>query len=218
MTSPVQLALMVTPLAAYLYLLAIWQAGRHPRTVAGPFDLWLLALGLGGLVLVGPLGRLVAQTLFGRMGLSQWLLMTLVAILFVIRMARRSWRRLVIYHVDGDTLDAALRDSLGPDEYVRTLSGYEDRAHACGIRVHHSPRWQTAVVEGFGHDPDALIEALRPRLRARLRLANSKPTGVSLLFFGLSALTMLVPLAGHLLTQPRTRAALRALLERLHGG
>jgi len=218
MTSPVQLALMVTPLAAYLYLLAIWQAGRHPRVVAGPVDLWLLALGLGGLVLIGPLGRIVAQTLFGRAGLLQWLLLTLVAILLVSRLARRSWRRLVIYHVDGETLDTALRDALGPDEFIRTLSGYEDRTHACGIRVHHSPRWQAAVVEGFGHDPDALIRALRPRLKERLRQAAAGPTGVSLLFFGLSALTMLVPLAGHLLTQPRTRAALRVLLERLHGG
>src|SRR5438105_4809609 len=57
MTSPVQLALMVTPLAVYLYLLAVWQAGRHPRVVSGRLDVWLLALGLGGLALLGPLGQ-----------------------------------------------------------------------------------------------------------------------------------------------------------------
>jgi hypothetical protein len=141
-----------------------------------------------------------------------------MAILLVARLARRSWRRLVIYHVDRETLDTALLDALGPDDFIRTLSGYEDRTRSRGIHVHHSPRWQTAVVEGFGRDPDALIGALRPQLRDRLRLVQARPTGVSLLFFGLSALTMLVPLAGHLLFQPRTRAALRVLLERLHGG
>jgi hypothetical protein len=218
MTSPAQLALMVTPLAGYLYLLAIWQAGRHPRVVAGSVDLWLLALGLGGVVLLGPFGRLLARTLFGQAGPLQWLLLTLVGLLVVGCLARRSLRRLVVYHVDSETLDMALRDILGPDRYTRTLSGYEDRTDACGIRVHHSPRWQAAVVEGFGQDPDSLIATLRSRLNERLRLAPPGTSNVSLLFFGLSALTMLIPLAGPLLTQPRTRAVLRVLLERLQGG
>src|ERR1700733_2690036 len=96
MTSPAQLALMVTPLAAYLYLLAIWQAGRHPRVVAGSVDLWLLALGLGGVVLLGPFGRLLARTLFGHAGPLQWLMLTLFGILVVGRLARGALRRLVI--------------------------------------------------------------------------------------------------------------------------
>jgi cytochrome b561 len=46
----------------------------------------------------------------------------------------------------------------------------------------------------------------------------ARSTDVAVFFFGLSALTMLVPLTGYLLTQPRARATFRFLLERLHGG
>jgi hypothetical protein len=218
MTNPVQLALMVTPLAVYLYLLAVWQAGRHPRVVTGSRDVWLLALGLGGLVLLGPLGDWLEGMLSSSPRLLHRALLALVATLVVSRLALRSGARLVIYHVDGATIHAALTESLGAERFSRTLGGYEDRAGALGVRVEHSPRWQWAVVDGFGAGADRLIADLEPKLRARFRNETATPSEVSLLFFALSALTMLIPLAGHLLTQPRTRAALRVLLERLHGG
>ena len=151
--------------------------------VAGAVDLWLLALGLGGVVLIGPLGQLLARTLFGNARPVHWLFLIFAGLLVVARLARRSTRRLVIYHVDGDALDKALRDALEPDRFVRTLGGYEDRTRACGIHVHHSPRWQTAVVEGFGRDADALIRALRPRLNEQLRLAPAGTAHVSMVFF-----------------------------------
>jgi hypothetical protein len=218
MTSPVQLALMVTPLAVYLYVLAVWQAGRHPRVVTGSRDVWLLALGLGGLVLFGPLGDWLEGLLSSSPRLLHRLLLALVATLAVARLALRSGTRLVIYHVDRATLHAALTDALGPERFSRTLGGYEEREGARGVRVEHSPRWQWAVVEGFGAGADGLIADLAPRLQERFRSVLCTPSEISLVFFGLSALTMLIPLAGHLLAQPRTRAALRVLLERLHGG
>jgi hypothetical protein len=218
MTSPVQLALMVTPLAVYLYLLAVWQAGRRPRVVAGTTDAWLLALGLGGLVVFGPLGDWLVGLLSSRPGVLHRLLVALVAIVVAGRLARRSGRRLVIYHIDRATLDGALEGALGPDRFVATLGGYEDRAGACSLRVEHSPRWHWAVIEAEGEGARALASDLALRLRNRLRLVPAAPSEVALVFFGLSALTMLVPLAGHLLAQPQARAALRGLLERLHGG
>src|SRR5207248_2890579 len=119
---------------------------------------------------------------------------TLAALLVVSWLARRSSRRLVIYHVDADDLESALRDVLGPETFHRTLDGYEDRAQSRGVRVDLSPRWQSAVVEGFGRDRDALIRDLAPRLRDRLRALPARASEVSLVLFGLSALTMLVPL------------------------
>jgi hypothetical protein len=218
MTNPVQLALMVTPLAVYFYLLAVLQAGRHPRVVTGSRDVWLLALGLSGLVLFGPLGEWLEGLLSSSPQLLHRVLLALIATLVVARLALRSGARLVIYHVDAATLHAALSEALGPERFHRTIAGYEARAGACGIHVEHSPRWQWAVVNSFGAGADRLIADLEPKLRVHFRTMASTPSEVSLLFFGLSALTMLIPLAGHLLAQPRTRAALRVLLERLHGG
>jgi hypothetical protein len=218
MTSPVQLVLTIVPLASYLYLLAIWQAGRYPRVIPGAFDVSLLALGVGGLALYGPFGQMLARILFGRPAPIHWWILTLAAILVVSTLARRSSRRLVIYHVDPEALESTLRDLFEPVRFFRTLNGYEDRTHARGVRVDVSPRWQSAVIEAYGRDPDALIQELEPTLRERLRAAPARTSDVGIMFFGLSALAMLVPLTGFLLDQPRARAVLRVLLEHLPGG
>jgi hypothetical protein len=148
----------------------------------------------------------------------QTLIVTLVGFLVARGLARRARRRLVIYHVDADALDAALRESLGPEPFTPTLDGYEDKERARGVRVERSPRWQTAVVEAFGRDPELLIAQLAPEFRARLRAHPARASGVSLILFSLSALTMVIPLTGYLLASPRTRAALRVLLQHLQGG
>lgn len=218
MSSPLQLLLMVGPLAWYFYLLAVWQTGRHPRVVSGALDLILLALGISGLVVFGPLGELLIRIPSGRSEPGRRLVWTMLAILVVSILARRSSRRLVIYHVDPEALESALHDSLGLEAYVRTADGFEDREHTRGIRVEVSPRWQSAVISAFGNDADGLIRELGPRLRMRLRTVHARTTEVPLIFFGLAALTMLVPLTGYLLTQPHARAALRGLLEHLRGG
>jgi hypothetical protein len=220
MTPPVQILLSVVPLACYLYLVGIWQAGRHPRVVGGGLDVTLLALGVGGLVLFGPFGQLLAAMLFGRPDVVHWLILVLIGLLVVSWLARRASRRLVVYHVTAEDLDAALRqvDVVGPESFVPTLDGFEDRSRTCHLRLEYSPRWKTAVVEASGRDPSALIQALERPLRIRLGATPAPRSEGALIFFGLSTLTMLVPLTGYLLTQPRARAALRALFQHLHGG
>ncbi len=146
-----------------------------------------------------------------------WLLGTL---LVVTTLAWRGTRRLVIYHVDAAALGLALSAALGPEglDLVPTLTGYQQRAGTCEVQVEFSKRWSTAVILARGNNADHLIRQLTPELRRGLAGCASPPTGVSLIFFGLSALTMLIPLAVHLVGQPHARAALRALMERLQGG
>jgi hypothetical protein len=218
MSTPVQLVLMIVPLAGYLYLLAVWQAGRHPRVVSGAVDAALLALGLSGLVVFGPFGQLVAVWLFGRMEPVQGVFLSLAALPVIAWLAWRARGRLVIYHVDAEPLESALGQALEPEGFRRTLQGYDDPSGARHVRVEHSRRWQTALVEGFGPEGRALIRTLRAPLRARFAGVNARGTTVSLIFFSLSALTMLVPLTARLLAEPRTRAALRVLLRHLQGG
>jgi hypothetical protein len=186
--------------------------------VPGPVDAWLLALGLLGLVVFGPVGESLIRMLTHRPGPTHWLLMNAAALLVAAVLARKAGRRLVIYHVDPAALDAALRASLGPQPFERTLWGYQDPGGTRGVRVEYSPRWRWAIVEATGPDARALIAALSPRLRAQLGATPAPATEVPLVLFGLSALTMLVPLVVHVLAQPNTRAALRVLLQHLHGG
>src|SRR4051812_23613728 len=83
MAPPLQQVLTFVPLAAYLYLLAIWQAGRSPRVVRGSTDVGLLALGVGGMVLFGPFGQTLARILFREPTTPQWMTLGLLAILVV---------------------------------------------------------------------------------------------------------------------------------------
>jgi hypothetical protein len=218
MTGPLPLVLMVAPLAGYLYMLAVLHSGRRPHVVSGTVDVALLGMGVGGLIIFGPFGQLVARMIFGRPDPVDWLLLTLAGLVAVAWRARRAAGRLVIYRVDPEALERALAAALGPEPFRKTHQGYEDLASGRGIRVELSPRWRTAVLEGFGPGGDALIGALAPRLRQSLDGPDSVGSEVAAVLFGLSVLAVLAPLTGYLLAQPRARAALRVFFEQMRGG
>src|SRR5262249_30914420 len=147
-------------------------------------------------------------------------ILILIGLLVVSWLARRASRRVGVYHVLAEDLDAALHqvDVLGPDSFIPTLDGFQDPSRSRRLRVEDSPRWQTAGGEPAGRDPSALIQPRERPLRIQLGAPPAPRSESAVIFFGLSTLTMLVPLTGYLLTQPRARAALRALFEHLHGG
>jgi hypothetical protein len=220
MTGPLQVLLTAGPLAFYLYILAIWHGGRHPRIISGPVNAALLAFGIGSLLTFGPFGQLVATMLFGVPGALHWLALTLAMVLAGLLMVRWSARRLVVYHVDPEILDRAMEDvlDLWKDRYIRTIGGFEDRSRLHGLTVQVVPLLGTAVIEAIGPDPEPLIQDLTGRLQAHLERAPTPSTSVAGILYGLSALTMLIALAGMFLTQPRAHEALRVLLQRLQGG
>jgi hypothetical protein len=149
-----------------------------------------------------------------------WLELTLLMVLVSLSWVRWSARRLVVYHVDPEVLDQALVALLGVREgrHVRILGGFEDHSRKNGLKVQIVPPMGTAVIEAIGQDPEKAIRELQSPLRERLEQAPTPSTAVANLLYGMSALTMLVSMAGMFLTQPRARAALRVLLERLQGG
>lgn len=212
--------MMVMPLALYLGVLAHWHGGRRPVVVSGPADFALLAFGLGGIVLFGPVGQALVRLLSGGpptlvwLGLASW--MSLAALFF----SRRAHHRLVVYHVEPSAMDEALREALDEPghRYNRTPEGFEDRAGAQGVRVEVSPRGETATLEVYGADPEPRLRHLERRLRSRLRETSSPPSRLGWLFLAGSWATLLVPLVAWVLNQPQARAALRGLFHRFPGG
>jgi hypothetical protein len=219
MTGQLPLSLAVAPLATYLFVLSLWHGGRHPRIVSGLADFALLAFGLGGLVVFGPLGQGLARILFRRPALLDWMALASVFGLVATLLARRSLRRLTVYHVDPEALVRALRETLDqvPGHFVRTLRGFEDRSRARGLTIEVTSSLRAAQLEAFGTDPEGLIQELRPRLRLRLRRVEVPPSQVAWWLLGGSGLLLLIPMARFFLNLPQAHDALRVLIERLQG-
>jgi hypothetical protein len=215
MASPWQYALTVGPLGFYLWVLAVWQSGRHPRVVRGLVDFGLLAFGVGGALAFGPFGQLVTSALYRRPGPADRLVVAAILGLGACLLARKAIHRLVVYQVDPEDLAPALEDVLARlGTFARGLGGYEDRAARRGLRV-ETTRWlRCAVVEAYGHDPEGLIREVRPRLRQRLASVPSRPSRVAASLYGCAVFVMLAPVLALFLSQPRTREALRALIRR----
>lgn len=220
MSSPWQYALTVGPLGFYLWVLALWQSDRHPRVVRGLVDFGMLAFGIGGLLAFGPFGQLLARMISPRPGLPAYLVIVSGLMLWASVLARRSLRRLVVYHVDADHLIPALADVLGQTggRFVKTMTGFEDVSSARGLRVIFTRWLRCAVIEAHGLDAEGLIRALGPLLEHRLRSETTRRSAIAFSLFSASLLVMLAPLIGLFLTQPRARAMLRVWLERLRGG
>lgn len=221
MSIPVQVALTVGPLACYFYAIGVWQSGRHPRVVRGPVDVGVLAFGVSGLLTVGPVGRVLMGLIFGSPSPIAWGLWVLFLALWAGVFAGRAARRLVVYNLDSarlaEAVGAAL-DALPGPRFRPTIGGFDSGPDGRAVHVECHDLMRVGTVDARGRDPEEFVRALRPALRSSLRRVEARPTRVAWGLFALSWLTMLAPLAMFLLTEPRARAAVRALWLRLSGG
>jgi len=217
---PMQVALTVGPLACYFYLVGVWQSGRHPRVVAGPVDLAILAFGVSGLVTVGPVGQVSMGLIFGAPGPVAWGLWLLFLVLWTAVFAGAASRRVVVYNLEPGRLVQAVQEAaaaLPGSKFAATLGGSEATDDGRALHVEGIAALRVGTVDARGREPEALIRALRPLLRDRLSRAPTGPTRVTWGLFALSWATMLAPLAVFLFSEPKARAALRALWLRISG-
>lgn len=206
-----RLVLVLVPLAIYCATLGALQGSRRPRIVAGPADFGLLAFGLGGLIIFGPIGGFLRDRLFPAPSLASWLALATLYLLLVLLWLPRTARRLVIYNVDPTILRAAVRAALEvlPGSFAPTVRGFEDARAGWGFALEFGPRQRVATVEGYGRRPEPLVAALTPALRAALRHATRPPSRVARAWYALAGLTLAAAL---LLPALRAFPALRAAL------
>jgi hypothetical protein len=222
MSPALQVALAIGPLAAYFGLLGLLQSLRRPTVVPGTIDFALLAGGLGGLVVFGPVGWVLGKLLFP--GPSLWARLALLSgyVLLVMIWAPRSGRRLVIYNVDPRSLVEAVREGverLDPGAHFEpTVRGFEDHALGRGLHLEPPGRLRTAVIDAYGNDPETLIASLEPILRRELARHRSARSPLAGLWFALGLLTLISPLAALALSRPGVMTAVRTFLDHLVGG
>jgi hypothetical protein len=206
----------LVPLALYFFILGKWHSGSRPRLVTGASDFGVLALGLGGPIAFGPVGEFLVDFLFPRESLAAWLAVASGVGLLALVGSTRARRRLVVYHVEGHALTAAIGVALdritGPVH--QTLHGFEDTKGQRGLTVEVGSRLGFGVVEAYGENPESLIDRIRPELKATLSSVSSRSSRLATLCFGLSFATIAILCAS---TAYLTRSEVRAVVRRIVG-
>jgi hypothetical protein len=215
MSLAVHVALAVGPLAAYFATLGVLQGGRRPVVVPGPLDFGGLAVGLGGLIVFGPVGNVLVNWLFPAPSVWAWLALASGYGLIVLLLAPRAGGRVVVYNVEPEILRGALHASMArmAGGFAPTVEGYEDAVRGLGVRA-DAGRLRAATIEAYGAEPERLIAELAPVLREHLATVESRPSRLAPAWFALATLTVLLPFAGLLLSRSPVIEAVRNWLVR----
>lgn len=96
---PLHLCIAVTPLSAYLALIASFHLARRPVVLTGFWDLAALAGGVSGMMAAGPLELFLPETAAFRFGPYVWLLMFALYGLAVALLLLSLRPRLVVYNL-----------------------------------------------------------------------------------------------------------------------
>ena len=195
MSPALRAILAIGPLAAYLAAVGGLLAGRRPVVVSGRLDHALLAAGLGGPIVFGPIGGLVADRLFPEPSGWAWAALASIYLWISLLWSRRCRCRLIVYGVDPTALDRAVGEALIPG-FSPTTRGFENRASAQRLIV-EAGWFGAGTIEAIGNDPSTTIAELRPRLRERLDRVRTARTGrrpTWAFWIVLAALSCIIPL------------------------
>jgi len=184
-TVPLWVAML--PLAAYLAVIAGLHLRRRPVVLSGAWDAILLAAGVSGLVIAGPLGVLQPLT-----GASPWTAAALVAafaivVAFAILAARP---RLVVYNVGLDQLRPLLVDVVTRLDPAARWAGEAAALPARGLQLHLDARGvaRSVSIIAAGSRPSAETWAeLSRRLRRGLTRVRVQRSPWAIAFLGLAA-------------------------------
>lgn len=106
------LAIALAPLLIYLMVLGAINLSSRPFLTTGARDAFALALGLSGLVIVGPMELFMPEPAAQTFGAMVWVLMTVLYLLSCLLLTLMQRPRLVIYNVSPMELRALLEQAV----------------------------------------------------------------------------------------------------------
>ena len=202
---PLHLAIALVPLALYCLLLAAIAFARRPIMISGALDTLLLALGLAGWIMIGPIALFLpdqAEARFGNyVAIPLIILFFLVVSLIILLMKPR----LAVYNITSEQLRPLLAESVAEIDTGARWAGDCLTLPKAGVQLcleaHPDARHVEIVAVGTRQDYEAwrrLSECLAPRLRELPVGAN--PRGASLL---IAAVALLVVTSITWITRPQ---------------
>lgn len=187
---PLRLCIALSPLAAYVLVLGLINLSSRSLVTSGARDLAALALGVSGLVVVGPMELFFPELATELFGPYVWLLLLGMYALVIAFLTLVLRPRVVIYNMSVEQLRPTLAS------VVQDLDSDARWAGEClvlprlGVQLHVEPFLALRNVQLVSAGPHQSLAGWRRLERAlvqALRGASSTPNpyGYSLVFFGL---------------------------------
>jgi len=189
LVNPIHFFIAFAPLAAYLILLGAINLRSRPVITTGTRDAAALGIGLGGLLIVGPLQLLTPAATWFRLGALTWLLLAALYLLLLSLALLFLRPRLVIYNIQADRVSPLL------SHLVNSLDDQARWAGNClllprlGVQLHIETTPSLRHVQLIAAGPEQSFEGWR-RLHSALvvKLPEStglrNPFGFNLIFCG----------------------------------
>ncbi len=177
---PLHLCIAFGPLAIYLTFLSLLNLGRRPQVVSGFRDTACLALGVSGLIIVGPMELLLPERAAFHFGPYIWLLLLVLYGLAVALFLLSMRPRLVVYNATSEELRPVLSEIVQQLDAQSRWAGEGLSLPQLGVQLyldrHPLMRNVQLVAAGPGQDirgwvtlEKKLREALRQRVTRRGR-------------------------------------------------
>lgn len=187
---PLRLCIALSPLAAYVLLLGLINLSSRPLVTSGGRDLAALALGICGLMIVGPMELFFPEVAVVRFGGYVWLMLLGMYALLVMLLTLILRPRLVVYNMTVDQLRPTLASVVSELDLDARWAGECLVLPRLGVQLHIEPFLAMRNVQLVSSGPHQSIAGWRRLERTLVKTLKGtsslpNPYGFSLVFFGL---------------------------------
>ncbi|MBA63167.1 MAG: hypothetical protein CMJ76_12485 [Planctomycetaceae bacterium] len=184
------LCISLGPLSVYLMLMGLINASRKPFVTSGARDIFSLALGVSGLVMIGPLRLFVPEQALTAFGAWTWALLGAFYILSVLLIGMTSRPRLVVYNITATQLKTSLGILVAELDKTAKWAGDSVELPQLGIQlsIESKNTMRSCQIVAVGHSQNLANWArLRVKLAASLKKINvsANPYALSMIGFAL---------------------------------
>lgn len=188
------LAIALGPLAIYLLYIGLLNIRSRPTVVAGHRDAALLAAGISGFYVAGPLELFLPEAAAYRFGAVAWLLMLAMYLLVSALIILTMRPRIVIYQTTKTQVQEALTKIVSKFDAEATTTGGNLLIPRMGVQLHlddESPLNHMQLVSIGGEQDLANWRRLQVGLDQELRGMRTQPASTGRTFVALAALLII---------------------------
>jgi hypothetical protein len=153
------LVIVLVPLGAYFFLLALLFSGKHPYVVSGGRDFILLAIAMLGFVIIGPFQLFFPIAAFNSVGGMVWIALLILYAFIIVYCVLQLQPRCVIYGIHANDAQSHLHSALAEKGIEVEWLGNTFKIDAWNIQgiVEQAGYWPTAQLICLSKNRDTIL-------------------------------------------------------------